>query len=68
MNLGEGQYGYLAYPSSWGKIDSWWIAGFEVETYDCGTIEFTNASGNTTTFRITRTTQPSLGSITAEVK
>ena len=68
MNLGEGQYGYVAYPSSWGKIDSWWIGGFEVETYHCGTIEFTNASGNTTTFRITRTTQPSLGNITAEVK
>lgn len=68
MNLGTGEYGYVAYPSSWGTISSWWISGFEVETYDCGTIEFTNASGNTTTFRITRTTQPSLGSITAEVK
>ena len=68
MNLGEGQYGYLAYPSSWGNVTSWWIAGFEVETYDCGTISFTNASGNTTTFRITRTSQPSLGNITAEVK
>ena len=68
MNLGEGQYGYLAYPASWGTVSAWWIGGFEVETYDCGTIEFTNASGNTTTFRITRTTQPSLGSITAEVK
>ena len=68
MNLGEGQYGYLAYPSSWGNVNSWWIGGFEVETYDCGTISFTNASGNTTTFRITRTSQPSLGNITAEVK
>lgn len=68
MNLGEGQYGYLAYPSSWGTVNAWWIGGFEVETHDCGTIEFTNASGNTTTFRITRTTQPSLGNITAEVK
>lgn len=68
MNLGEGQFGYLAYPSSWGNVTSWWIGGFEVETHDCGTISFTNASGNTTTFRITRTSQPSLGSITAEVK
>ena len=68
MNLGEGQYGYLAYPSSWGNVTSWWIGGFEVETHDCGTISFTNASGNTTTFRITRTSQPSLGNITAEVK
>lgn len=68
MNLGEGQYGYLAYPSSWGMVDSWYIGGFEATTYDCGTIQFTNASGNTTTFRIVRTTQPSLGSITAEVR
>ena len=68
MTLGTGEYGYVAYPSSWGTISSWWIGGFEVETHDCGTISFTNASGNTTTFRITRTTQPSLGSITAEVK
>lgn len=68
MTLGEGQYGYVAYPSSWGTISSWWIGGFEVETHDCGTISFTNASGNTTTFRITRTTRPSLGSISAEVK
>lgn len=68
MNLGEGQYGYIAYPASWGKIDSWYIGGFEITTHDCGTIEFTNASGNTTTFRITRTTQPGLGSISVEVK
>lgn len=68
MTLGEGQYGYLAYPASWGTVSSWYIGGFEITTHDCGTIEFTNASGNTTTFRITRTTQPGLGSISIEVK
>ena len=68
MNVGSGEYGYLCYPSSWGNVTSWWIGGFEVTTTDCGTISFTNASGNVTTFRITRTSKPGLGSITAEVK
>lgn len=68
MTVGSGEYGYLCYPSSWGNVSSWWIGGFEVTTTDCGTISFTNASGNTTTFRITRTSKPGLGSITAEVK
>ena len=68
MNVAAGQYGFLAYPSSWGMVSTWWISGFEVETFDCGTVEFTNASGNTTTFRIVRTTQPGLGEIAPEVK
>jgi hypothetical protein len=68
MNVGSGEYGYLCYPSTWSQVNSWWIGGFEVTTTDCGTIAFTNASGNTTTFRITRTTKSGLGSITAEVK
>ena len=68
MNIGSGEYGYLCYPSSFGNISSWWIGGFEVTTTDCGTLAFTNASGNTTTFRITRTTKSGLGSIVAEVK
>lgn len=68
MNVATGQYGYLAYPDSWGMVSTWWIGGFETETFDCGTVEFTNASGNTTTFRIVRTTQPGLGEIAPEVK
>ena len=68
MNVAAGQYGFLAYPSSWGMVNTWWIGGFETETFDCGTVEFTNASGNTTTFRIVRTTQPGLGEIAPEVK
>ena len=68
MNVATGQYGFLAYPDSWGMVSTWWISGFEVETFDCGTVEFTNASGNTTTFRIVRTTQPGLGEIAPEVK
>lgn len=66
--VGTGEYLYLAYPSSWGLVSSWYIGGFETTTEDCGTLAFTNASGNTTTFRIVRSGRSGLGSITAEVK
>lgn len=66
--LGSGEFLYVAYPSTWSQIDSWWIGGFEVTTEQIGTLAFTNVSGNTTTFRITRSTKSGLGSITAEVK
>jgi hypothetical protein len=66
--LGSGEFLYVAYPSTWSQINSWWVGGFEVTTEQIGTIAFTNASGNTTTFRITRSTKSGLGSITAEVK
>ena len=68
MTVANGEYGFLAYPDSWGMVTGWWINGLQAETYDCGTVSFTNASGNTTTFRVLRTTQPSLGYITPEVK
>ena len=66
--LGSGEFLYVAYPATWQQINSWWVAGFEVTTEQIGTLSFTNASGNTTTFRITRSTRSGLGSITAEVK
>ena len=66
--LGSGEFLYVAYPSTWQQINSWWVAGFEVTTEQIGTLAFTNSSGNTTTFRITRSTKSGLGSITAEVK
>ena len=66
--LGSGEFLYVAYPSTWQQINSWWVSGFEVTTEQIGTLAFTNSSGNTTTFRITRSTKSGLGSITAEVK
>lgn len=68
MTVAQDEYGYLAYPSSWGTVTDWWISGFSVDVYDCGEVSFTNASGNTTTFRVVRTTQPSLGAISPEIK
>ena len=68
MTVASGEYGFLAYPDSWGMVTGWWINGLQAETYDCVTVSFKNASGNTTTFRVSRTTQPSLGYITPEIK
>ena len=66
--VGTGEYLYLAYPASWGNVSEWYIGGFATTTEDCGTIAFTNASGNTTTFRIVRSSRSGLGAVTAEVK
>lgn len=66
--LGSGEFLYVAYPATYQLINSWWVGGFEVTTEQIGTIAFTNSSGNTTSFRITRSTKSGLGSITAEVK
>ena len=68
MNVGAGQYGYLAIPTSFGAIDSVWIGGFEVTVDNCGAINFTNASGYTSSYTIYKTGQQGLGSITMEVK
>lgn len=68
ITVGAGQYGFLCVPSSFTKISSWYIGGFEVDLVDEGTISFTNASGGVGTYRIYRTTQPGLGSIKIDVK
>lgn len=68
MNVASGEYGWLCVPSSYAQISSWYVGGFEVDLVNEGTISFTNASGGVVTYRLYRTTQPSLGSIKVEVK
>ena len=68
INVANNEYGFLAYPSSFGNISSVYIGGFETEVENCGTISFTNASGGTTNYNICRTKQNSLGTIKIEVK
>lgn len=68
MTVGEGEYGYIAFPSSFGALSSVWIGGFEVTIEDCGSISFTNASGGVVTYSIYRTKRSGLGPITMEVK
>ena len=68
MTLGTDEYGFLAYPVSFGTIEVVNIGGFDTEVVDCGTIDFTNASGNTTAFKIYRTGRSGLGSISPIIK
>ena len=68
VNVASNEYGFLAYPSSFGNISSVYIGGFETEVENCGTISFTNASGGNTNYNIYRTTQNGLGTIKMEIK
>ena len=68
ITVGNGEYGYLALPTSFGTVTSCWIGGFEVSLENCGTIAHTNASGNTTSYTIYKTARSGLGSISMEVK
>lgn len=68
MTVGNGQYGYLALPTSFGTVTSCWIGGFEVSLSNCGSIAFTNASGNTSSYTIYKTERSGLGSISMEIK
>lgn len=68
MNIGSGEYGFLAVPTSFGTISSVWIGGFEVTIENCGVINFTNTSGGVASYTIYKTSQSGLGSINMEVK
>lgn len=68
MTVGDGEYGYLAFPKSFGSISQVNIGGFDVDVTACGDIAFTNASGGVNTYSIYRTGRTGLGSITMVVK
>lgn len=67
-NVGSGEYGYIAYPKSFGKISTVWVGGFEYEVVSCGDVLFTNASDFSSAYSVVRMVRPSLGSIVMEVK
>ena len=68
VNVANNEYGFLAFPSSFGNISSVYIGGFDIEVVNCGTISFTNASGGTTNYNIYRTGREGLGTIKMEIK
>lgn len=68
LTVGSGEYGFIAFPSSFGNLATVWIGGFETTVENCGSISFTNASGGVVTYSIYRTGRSGLGSITMEVK
>ena len=68
ITVGSNEYGFIAFPSSFGTLSSVKIGGFDTDVISCGTISFTNASGGTTNYNIYRTGRHSLGAITMEIK
>lgn len=63
MNLGTDEYGFIAFPKSFGSINSYKVFGFEVTVDDCGIISFTNTNGYTCDYYLYKTTQSGLGEI-----
>lgn len=68
MSLGNNEYGYIAFPTSFGTLSSWYIGGFETTVDHCATISFTNASGGMANYYIYKTGRPALGSISPEIR
>lgn len=68
MTIPTGEYGYIAMPTSFGVLSSVWIGGFEATVLNRGEIDFTNASGYTSKYKIYRTGRAGLGSITMQIK
>ena len=68
MTLATEEYGYIAMPSSFGDLSSVWIGGFEATVLNRGEIDFTNASGYTSKYKIYRTGRAGLGSISMQIK
>ena len=68
MTIPTGEYGYIAIPSSFGDLSSVWIGGFEATVLNMGEIDFTNASGYTSKYKIYRTGRAGLGSINMQIK
>ena len=68
VNVTTGTYAFIACPKSWNIPSECYIGGFLVTLDKVATIDFTNASGNTTQFDILRTHQSSLGQITMEFR
>lgn len=67
FNVGAGEYGYFAVPSTM-KFTTIWVNGFQADVEEVTTVSFTNASGHTSTYTILKTSQSALGSFTATVK
>lgn len=67
FNVEAGEYGFWAVPSNM-TISTVWIGGFEVTVEDLGTVSYTNAQGYTRDYKLYKTGQSGLGSISAEIK
>lgn len=63
IDVESGEYGIWACPSEWNPPSKCYIGGFETEMSLIGTYNFTNASGNTSSFKVYRTPHMGYGSV-----
>lgn len=67
FNVGAGEYGYFAVPSTM-KFTTIWVNGFQADVEEVATVSFTNASGHTSSYTVLKTSQSGLGTFTATIK
>ena len=67
FNVGAGEYGYFAVPSTM-KFTTIWVNGFQADIEEVATVSFTNASGHTSSYTVLKTSQSGLGTFTVTVK
>ena len=67
FNVAEGEFGFWAVPSNM-TISTIWVNGFSADLDYLGTASYTNVKGYTTEYKLYKTSRPSLGTFSAEIK
>ena len=67
FNVAEGEFGFWAVPSNM-AISTIWVNGFSADLDYLGTVSYTNVKGYTTEYKLYKTSRPSLGAFSAEIK
>ena len=67
FNVAEGEFGFWAVPSNM-AISTIWVNGFSADLDYLGTVSYTNVKGYTTEYKLYKTSRPSLGVFSAEIK
>ena len=67
FNVAEGEFGFWAVPSNM-AISTIWVNGFSADLDYLGTVSYTNVKDYTTEYKLYKTSRPSLGTFSAEIK
>ena len=67
FNVAEGEFGFWAVPSNM-AISTIWVNGFSADLDYLGTVSYTNVKGYTTEYKLYKTSRPSLGTFSAEIR
>ena len=67
FNVAEGEFGFWAVPSNM-AISTIWVNGFSADLDYLGTVSYTNVKDYTAEYKLYKTSRPSLGTFSAEIK